>query len=202
MITWLIMHWSRCVSCTDHMTAHELITWMLYSDQVTDHALITWLIMHWSRGYHALISWLIMHWSGDWSCTDHVADHALITWLSMQWSRVWMVLMRWLIKNWSRGYNALITWLHRHWWIFLTVFPLLPWGSPLVDSNRSHRTRQLVAVPIQDGIPRHSKRWGRWRLGLQGQTEETRHKVTMHVFVFFFGFTKCEACEILVPDQG
>ena len=42
------MHWSRDWSCTDH---------------VTDHAQITWLIMHWSCGYHALLTWLIMQWS-------------------------------------------------------------------------------------------------------------------------------------------
>ena len=36
---------------------------------------------------------------------------------------------------------------------------------------------------------------------LQGQTEETRPKVTMHV-LFFFGFTKCEASETLVPRPG
>ena len=42
------MHWSRDWSCTDH---------------VTDHALIMWMIMHWSRGYHALLTWLIMQWS-------------------------------------------------------------------------------------------------------------------------------------------
>ena len=68
------MHCSRDWSCTDH---------------VTDHAPITWLIMHWSRNWsgtyhlpdHALITWLIIHWSRDWSCTDHIIDPALITWL-------------------------------------------------------------------------------------------------------------------------
>ena len=47
----MIMHCSRDWSCTDH---------------VTDHAPITWLIMHWSR---------------NWSGTYHLANHALITWL-------------------------------------------------------------------------------------------------------------------------
>ena len=52
------MHWSRDWSCTDH---------------VTDHAQITWLIMHWSRGYHSLLRWLIMQWSRSY--------HVLVTWL-------------------------------------------------------------------------------------------------------------------------
>ena len=59
------MHCSRDWSCTDH---------------VTDHAPITWLIMHrsrtWSCTYHladhALNTWLIIHCSRNWSCTDHV----------------------------------------------------------------------------------------------------------------------------------
>ena len=96
LVTWLIIHWSRNWSCTDH---------------VADHALITWVVMHWSRG---------------WSCTDHVTDHALITWLSCpayvadHTMFKWLpcaghvtdhALIMWLIMHWWRGYNALITWL-------------------------------------------------------------------------------------------
>ena len=58
MVTWLIMHWSRNWSCTDHGAGH---------------ALMTWLIMQWSRSYRVPVTWLIIHLSADWSCTDQVA---------------------------------------------------------------------------------------------------------------------------------
>ena len=53
------MHWSRDWSCTDH---------------VTDHAQITWLIMQWSR---------------DWSCSDHVAIIVNILKLQVTIPAVW-----------------------------------------------------------------------------------------------------------------
>ena len=94
------MHWSRGWSCTDH---------------VTDHALITWLIMHWSRGYHALMTWLIMHLSYDWSCPDHVA----ILHSSLGWSYTHLGTDRALIKVLScidyMTPHALITWMIIHW---------------------------------------------------------------------------------------
>ena len=61
------------------MTAHELITWILYTDHVTDHALVTWL-----------------------SCTDYVADHIFLpsifasirgfsneSFLHIRWPKYW-----------------------------------------------------------------------------------------------------------------
>ena len=93
------MHWSRGWSCTDH---------------VTDHALITWLIMHWSRGYHALITWLVIHGSCAWSCTDYMTDHALNTWLIMHWSRGYHALLTWLIMQWSCSYDVPVRWLIIH----------------------------------------------------------------------------------------
>ena len=96
LITWLIMHWSRDWSCTDHVaimhcsrgwsgndhiaTTYWSRTW-LCTDHVTVRALITWLIMPWSRGYNALITWRIIHCSRAWSWTDHVTNHELISWL-------------------------------------------------------------------------------------------------------------------------
>ena len=85
LITWLIMHWSRDWSCTDH---------------IIDPALITWLIMHWSRDGSCTDHVAIMHWSLGWLYTDHVPCHAQMTWL-----------ITWLIMHWSSGYHALITWL-------------------------------------------------------------------------------------------
>ena len=128
-ITWLIMHWSRDWSCTDHVA---IMHWSR-----SYHALITWLITQWSRSYHVLVMWLILHLLRNWSCPDHVADKALIMWLSctdhvaiMHWSRDWSctdhvidpALITWLsctdhvaIMHWSRGYHALITWLITQW---------------------------------------------------------------------------------------
>ena len=85
LITWLIMHWSRGWSWTNHFVDHALIRGWSYTDHMTDHELITWVRMHWSRG---------------WSCTNHVTDHALI--------------MR-LIVHYHEAVHALITCLVIHW---------------------------------------------------------------------------------------
>ena len=68
-ITYAEINWS----CTDHVTAH---------------ALMTWLFGHWSRVYQAVISdWQAL--IRDCARTDQVADQELTTWPRMQWSRGW-----------------------------------------------------------------------------------------------------------------
>ena len=54
--SWLIMHWWRNWSCTDHVADHALITWLSCTDHLAGHAMITQL-----------------------PCTGHVTDHALMT---------------------------------------------------------------------------------------------------------------------------
>ena len=70
--------------------------------------------------------------------------------------------------------------------IILTVFLLLSWGSPLADSHRSHRIRQLMAVPMQDRTPGNSKRWGRWRLVCRGRQKRPGPKWPCMCCFFFF----------------
>ena len=94
-ITWLIMHWSRNWSCTDHLADHALITWLIilssvdwsYTDHVTDHALI----------YHVLVTWL--------SCTEYVAEHALFRWLITHLSRDITCTDHVALMHWSRGWS-------------------------------------------------------------------------------------------------
>ena len=135
------MHWSRCVSCTDHMTAHELITWILYTDQVTNHALITWLTMHWSRGYHALITCLIMHWSRAWSCTDHEADHTSITWVCMLKSlpKPWVRKM-----PWERKWQPTPVFLPGESHGQRSLAGHSPWGCKRVRHNLVSKQQQTV----------------------------------------------------------
>ena len=78
------MHWSRDWSCTDH---------------VTDHAQITWLIMHWSRVYHTLLTWLIMQWSRSY--------HVLVTWLHKQ--KLFDVLDKFWVVSWPKRKNGFLT---------------------------------------------------------------------------------------------
>ena len=68
------MHWLRGWSYTDHVTNHALITWLIMHCSRCYHSLITWLSCHWSRDWsytdhvadHALIPWL-----SDFTLTFH-----------------------------------------------------------------------------------------------------------------------------------
>ena len=76
LITWLIMHWSRGWSCTNHFVDHALIRGGSYTDHMTDHALITCLIMH---------CYAISAWSGTWSVHDQAREHCMISHVISAW---------------------------------------------------------------------------------------------------------------------
>ena len=66
-------------SCNEHVTEYGLIAKLSCTDHMAAHAMITWLIMHWSCT--DLVA--IMHWSLDSACNNHMDDHAFIMRLIM-----------------------------------------------------------------------------------------------------------------------
>lgn len=59
--------------------------------------------------------------------------------------------------------------------------PSLTWGSLLAEPNQMSQDKGAGGCPHIRRIPGQSKEWRRWRLGLEGQTEDSWHKAVMQL---------------------